>query len=502
MGHITVFPNDVESLAARVLPHPLLATLEEVHVIWMGPERPTPQDVSKLLSARPSTLRAALAWLRVNNPLYSEVLVAEGEMESWAFEGGTDVPVAAYNRMAREEETAADRIRTAHVVPPSDRGRSSPHPGRTAEEIVEELVEAVPHPPPASMEEAVDEETAQLVFELRSTGMFPIDGEGELGDQDKLYFVSQAFDAERQSGETPSIYVRSCGERPFIRVWRGRDFADSLSPDFFPKTFPTCFPYGRGGSRAVRANGPAGAADTESAVRDMSLESWAKAVLLRHGGVSPGMRPFRRVGEIYKNLSADRLRQAQQEMFDTGRTTDTDVLALMKELSLYGSKHPLSNESRLYMRKKIFGLIIATGLTAVWFTINPNDINNPVKLKLAAHRELDDRAARAKLDELETALQSLTLSIHDPLSSTLFFFREVDLFLTHYVRVGQPSVFGKISDYYVTVETNDRGALHLHGLMWFDADMGLPSLLRDMADPKEEAYRTKIKFPKAWLLGR
>ncbi|KAK8121490.1 Helitron helicase-like domain at N-terminus-domain-containing protein [Apiospora kogelbergensis] len=458
MGHITVFPNDVESLAARVLPHPLLATLEEVHVVWMGPERPTPQDVSKLLSA-------------------------------WAFEGGADVPVAAYNRMAREEETAADRIRTANIVPPSDRGRGSPHPGRTAKEIVEELVEAVPRPPPASMEEAVDEETAQLVFELRSTGMLPIDGEGELADQDKLYFVSQAFDAERQSGE-----------RPFIRVWRGRDFADSLSPDFFPKTFPTCFPYGRGGSRAVRTNGPARAADTESAVRDMSLESRAKAVRLRHGGrfsrhsafaflvfnilarsrnrwVAQGRverSAFRRVGEIYKSLSADRLRQAQQEMFDTGRTSDTDFLALMKELSFYGSKHPLSNESRLCMRKKIFGLIIATGLTVVWFTINPNDINNPVKLKLAAHRELDDRAVRAKPDELETALQSLTLSIHDPLSSTLFFFREV-------------------SDYYATVETNDRGALHLHELMWFDADMGLPTLLRDITDPKEEAYRAKVR---------
>ena len=477
MGHITVFPNDVESLATRVLPHPLLATLEEVHVVWMGPERPTPQDVSKLLSA-------------------------------WAFEGGADVPVAAYNRMAREEETAADRIRTANIVPPSDRGRGSPHPGRTAKEIVEELVEAVPRPPPASMEEAVDEETAQLVFELRSTGMLPIDGEGELADQDKLYFVSQAFDAERQSGE-----------RPFIRVWRGRDFADSLSPDFFPKTFPTCFPYGRGGSRAVRTNGPARAADTESALRDMLLESRAKAVRLRHGGrfsrhsafaflvfnilarsrnrwVAQGRverSAFRRVGEIYKSLSADRLRQAQQEMFDTGRTSDTNLLALMKELSFYGSKHPLSNESRLCMRKKIFGLIIATGLTVVWFTINPNDINNPVKLKLAAHRELDDRAVRAKPDELETALQSLTLSIHDPLSSTLFFFREVGLFLKHYVRVGQPSVSGKVSDYYATVETNDRGALHLHELMWFDADMGLPTLLRDIADPKEEAYRAKVR---------
>jgi hypothetical protein len=81
-GHITVFPNDVESLAAVVLPHPLVATLKDVHVIWTGPERPTPFDVGKLLSVRPGVLRAALAWLQSNNPLYSGIVVAENEMAS------------------------------------------------------------------------------------------------------------------------------------------------------------------------------------------------------------------------------------------------------------------------------------------------------------------------------------------------------------------------------------------------------------------------------------
>lgn len=80
-GHKTMFPNDVESLAAQLFPHTLLATLEEVRVICTGPERPTPLDVSKLLSARPGLLRAALVWLRLNNPLYREVVVAEGDAE-------------------------------------------------------------------------------------------------------------------------------------------------------------------------------------------------------------------------------------------------------------------------------------------------------------------------------------------------------------------------------------------------------------------------------------
>jgi hypothetical protein len=51
-----------------------------------------------------------------------------------------------------------------------------------------------------------------------------------------------------------------------------------------------------------------------------------------------------------------------------------------------------------------------------------------VKLKLAAHRGRDGEAARAFLSALSTPLQVTTLSVHDPLSSTLFFFREIPLF--------------------------------------------------------------------------
>jgi hypothetical protein len=180
-------------------------------------------------------------------------------------------------------------------------------------------------------------------------------------------------------------------------------------------------------------------------------------------------------------------------MSETGKTTDEDVLALMKELSLYGSWHPLSNESRLSMRKKIWSMIVAFGLTAIWFTINPNDRNNPVKLKLAAHRNRDGEAARALLRALSTSLQVTTLSVHDPLSSTLFFFREISLFFEHYVRVGRPSIYGKASHYYAAMETNDRGALHLHGLLWLDGNLDLANLVRDMANPDEEEYRSKVK---------
>jgi Helitron helicase-like domain at N-terminus len=74
----------------------------------------------------------------------------------------------------------------------------------------------------------------------------------------------------------------------------------------------------------------------------------------------------------------------------------------------------------------------------------------------------------------------------------MFFHQEISPFLEKYVRTGQDSVFGKVSCYFASVETNDRGALHLHGHLWLDANMHLSTLLKNMAKPKNEGYREQV----------
>jgi hypothetical protein len=50
-----------------------------------------------------------------------------------------------------------------------------------------------------------------------------------------------------------------------------------------------------------------------------------------------------------------------------------------------------------------------------------------------------------------------------------------------------------VSHYYATIETNERGALHLHGLLWLEGNLALPDLVRDMANPDEGEYRVTVK---------
>ncbi|PVH90205.1 hypothetical protein DM02DRAFT_548267, partial [Periconia macrospinosa] len=81
-GHITVFPNNVQELVTRVLPHPLLKVMDEIHVSWQGAEKPAPKDLSILLSVRRRVVERALVWLKRNNPHYANVEIDIAEMES------------------------------------------------------------------------------------------------------------------------------------------------------------------------------------------------------------------------------------------------------------------------------------------------------------------------------------------------------------------------------------------------------------------------------------
>ena len=63
-GHITVFPNNVQELVTKVLPHPILQVMEEIHVSWHGAEKPAPGDLSSVLSVRRRVIERALVWLR------------------------------------------------------------------------------------------------------------------------------------------------------------------------------------------------------------------------------------------------------------------------------------------------------------------------------------------------------------------------------------------------------------------------------------------------------
>ncbi|KAM4062960.1 ATP-dependent DNA helicase PIF1 [Hirsutella rhossiliensis] len=225
---------------------------------------------------------------------------------------------------------------------------------------------------------------------------------------------------------------------------------------------------GRAGPRTAAEAGAA-AGDIVSS-RSLNLRIWADIVLRRHGGrfalhhifaflvfnmgvrsrnrrvsmLSVARKDFGKVERVARSMTAQRLAAARVELESSGKTTDEGVKELLRSLSLYGHRQPMSREVRLNMRRKIQSLIVGYGVPAIWFTINPNDITNPVKLRLAAYRTRDPGAAEEFLEGLGSAYKRTRLAMSDPMSAAVFFHREMKLFFDHYVKVGEDSMLADI----------------------------------------------------------
>ncbi|KAM4058273.1 ATP-dependent DNA helicase PIF1 [Hirsutella rhossiliensis] len=549
-GHITVFPNNVQELATDVLPHPLFQVMDEIHVSWQGALRPTPSDLSSLLSVRRRVVERALVWLKRNNPHYAAIEIDAAEMESWG-DPAHGVPPLVYERLERNEPSAWEKTRTAHVVPPTERAMDdegaveieevlamlNQGESTTSREAGEPEASEVDEVRGQSCGEADD--NAKTVNEVTSSGMFALDGPPDVADVDKLRF---ACDSVRQGaaddGTGPRTWVESSarGSRGTSMVLNHSSMsAAGMNSPTRSKLLSSQRPFhaitircrraaaGRGSKLAVgqrlgqHARGGGGGSQDLLSSRNMSLRTWADTVLRRHGGrfathhifaflvfnmgvrsrnrrvsmLSVTRKNFRKVERIVRSLTADGLAAARAELESTGKTTDDGVKELLRSLSLYGYRQPMSRELRLSMRHKILALIVRYGVPAIWFTINPNDITNPVKLRLAAYRTRDPEAAEEFLRSLDMSFKRVRLSVSDPMSSAMFFHREMTLFFEHYVNAGE-SVFGRIGHYYGAVETNERGSLHVHGLLWLHGNAHLSSMLSDAHGEEQAAYRERI----------
>ncbi|XP_044720080.1 PIF1-like helicase domain-containing protein [Hirsutella rhossiliensis] len=381
-------------------------SLDEIHISWQGAEKPAPSDLSSLLSVRRRVVERALVWLKRNNPHYAEIEIDAAEMESWG-DSIHGVPSSVCDRMERNEPSGWEKARTAHVVPPTERAVDEEGPVE-----IEELFALLNQGQEAGGQgeghgpngegavrdgsDACPDQNVPAINEVTSSGMFALDGPPDVADVEKLQFacdaVGEGADDGRAGPSVGRVPSRGSGRgdggcEPYIRVSRG-EFTDSFEASFFARTFPTLFPFGVG--------------------------------------------------------DQERLAAARVELESSGKTTDGDVKELLRSLSLYGHRQPMSRGVRLNMRRKIQSLIVGYGVPAIWFTINPNDITNPVKLRLAAYRTRDPDAAEEFLEGLGDAYKRARLAISDPMSSAVFFHREMKLFFDHYVKVGEDSMLADI----------------------------------------------------------
>jgi len=124
------------------------------------------------------------------------------------------------------------------------------------------------------------------------------------------------------------------------------------------------------------------------------------------------------------------------------------------------------------MRAEIKGLIVRGAIPAIWVTINPSDLRNPLVLILAGIKIPADALPAAG-----AAIRYATTT-SNPVAVAQFFNHICKAIFDGLIQsgTGRIGILGQVANHYGVVETNGRGMLHLHVLIWLMGNLAFSTL--------------------------
>lgn len=281
----------------------------------------------------------------------------------------------------------------------------------------------------------------------------------------------------------------------------------SEDPNHLMGCFPLLFPYGCGGFETPRS-------------RPVSYESHSKWALqygdkqfrLDHQFIFQifGILQKRAIcaSTALKMTRSDYVRQinAIQQLglkdFDVAAAEESRhvpfsnpvMRSLMNHLHTVQSSVAGTDSSRTSVRSKIWSLIATKNPPNLWITLNPSNINNPIAQVFAGESlDLDNFDAKRALNAKGRAENMA----RDPYAAAKFFhFVIVATLETIFgISVSRSSItrrkgtFGKVNAYVGMVETQGRGMLRLHLILWLAGGPN-PRMMRECL--LSEEFRQKM----------
>jgi hypothetical protein len=157
---------------------------------------------------------------------------------------------------------------------------------------------------------------------------------------------------------------------------------------------------------------------------------------------------------------------------------------LLNHIKTIGGRVMGSTYSRTALRTQIHALIYNQGLPSIFLTLNPADIHSPIALYFAGvELDLDNIQTEQLMDTYKRA----EIIASHPVATAKFFHTLISSILDTMIVGG---VLGPAKAYFGTVESQGRGSLHLHLLIWLDHDMK-PTDMKEKIQNAE--FREKLK---------
>ena len=194
---------------------------------------------------------------------------------------------------------------------------------------------------------------------------------------------------------------------------------------------------------------------------------------------------WRSVRDDIASLTVGQLEDAAKAVFNGQPINNPTIRRLQRDLTTIGMQVPESFSQKLVMRSQIRGLIVRDGMPAIWLTINPSDLRNHLVLILAGIEVPEDTLSAANAAIRHAAATSNPVAVAQFFNHTCKAIFD-GLIQSHSGRIG---ILGQVANHYGVVETNGRGMLHLHALIWLEGNLQFNNLRNRLLQDSDFAHR-------------
>ena len=497
-GHFIVIPQDPGPLL-QILPSPELRLDNLIKVFWLGKKPPADTELNPFLLVRKFKVLAALQYLVRHNHLYRHLTINQPMINDWSDDF---IPLELRDNIIcldesdhHEREGYTVNLQTGNyendLQAAQDDAFHSGDGGPLMTGSVSTDINGERQNP--------DTRTLDTLLSVVTSTTYPTDQRTSTTNN---VHNTGALDQRR----IPVISYMVHGQTTPVNHWS--------DPRYFTAAFPTLFPTGMGGHLDERAVPLSLDAFAEWALSHHSRryaaleeESHASADSLRFARHKTFMyllydvlqlrksslgntflikrQHWRSATDDIASLTVDQLQKAAKAVAAGQKVEDPIIRRLLQSIETIAMQVPGSFAQKLRMRSQIRGLIARYGMPAFWITINPSDLRNPLVLILAGVEYSGDILAAANASIREAAATS------NPVAVAEFFHHVCRAVLDGLLatNTGQMGILGDLSNHFAVVETNGRGMLHLHALVWVRGNLAFTTLRDRLLEDSEFAAR-------------
>lgn len=285
------------------------------------------------------------------------------------------------------------------------------------------------------------------------------------------------------------------------------DVGSFENPNHLLGTFPWLFPYGEGGFEVKRPKPLSYEAHVQWALRyedkrfreDLYFVFQVFGVLQKRrlcasAALQVSKRTFLRFECEIRGLTESDFRTAGAEESARKPFSNAVMRSLRGNLTAIRSKVMGTDESHIKIRSQIWGMCVKKNPPSIWLTINPNDTQDPIAQVLSS-RDID-------LDKFDHVVDGPCAPsiVTDPYASAAFFHLIINAVLQTLLGIKGYSghgpierkrgILGTVDAYVGTVETQGRGTLHLHIVLWLKGSMTSEKMRTRLATTE---FRNRIK---------